>query len=97
MKKEKATISAEELDRRFDAGEDISAFLDWEKVTRPGLEQRRVNVDLPSWMISELDKQATRIGVTRQSIIKVWLSERIKSERIERSRLSTNSSQLAPC
>jgi hypothetical protein len=97
MKKEKATISAEELDRRFDEGEDISAFLDWEKATRPGLEQRRVNVDLPSWMISELDKQATRIGVTRQSIIKVWLSERIKSERTEQSRISTNSSQLAPC
>ena len=83
MKKEKATISAEELDRRFDAGEDISDFLDWNKATRPGLEPRRVNVDLPSWMISELDKQASLIGVTRQSIIKVWLSERIKEEHAE--------------
>lgn len=83
MKKEKATISAEELDRRFDAGEDISDFLDWDKAARPGLEPRRVNVDLPSWMISELDKQASLIGVTRQSIIKVWLSERIKEELAE--------------
>ena len=83
MKKEKATISAEELDRRFDDGEDISGFLDWDKARRPGLDPRRVNVDLPGWMISELDRQATRIGVTRQSIIKVWLSERIKEEQAE--------------
>jgi len=85
MKKEKATISAEELDRRFDDGEDISDFLDWDNATRPGLEPRRVNVDLPSWMISELDKQASLIGVTRQSIIKVWLSERIKEEYAEQA------------
>ncbi|MFM8716758.1 MAG: type II toxin-antitoxin system BrnA family antitoxin, partial [Spartobacteria bacterium] len=86
MKKENATITAEEFDRRFDDGEDISAYLDWSKATRPSLEPRRVNVDLPSWMISELDKQASLIGVTRQSIIKVWLSERIKTEKSERSR-----------
>ena len=83
MKKEKATRTAEELDRRFDAGEDISQFLDWDNARRPGLKPRRVNVDLPGWMISELDKQASRIGVTRQSIIKVWLSERIKTEKAE--------------
>jgi hypothetical protein len=82
MKKEKATLSAEELDRRFDDGEDISQFLDWDNARRPGLKPRRVNVDLPGWMISELDKQASLIGVTRQSIIKVWLSERIKSEKV---------------
>jgi CopG antitoxin of type II toxin-antitoxin system len=83
MKKEKATITAEELDRRFDEGEDVSGFLDWDKARRPGLKPRRVNVDLPGWMISELDKQASLIGVTRQSIIKVWLSERIKTEKAE--------------
>ena len=81
MKKEKATITAEKLDRRFDDGEVISGFLDWESARRPGLEPRRVNVDLPGWMISELDKQASLIGVTRQSIIKVGLSERIKTEK----------------
>ena len=69
------------MDRRFDEGEDISEFLDWEKARRPGLETRRVNVDLPGWMISELDKQASLIGVTRQSIIKVWLGDRIKTEQ----------------
>jgi hypothetical protein len=83
MKKQITTITAEEFDRRFDKGEDVSQFLDWDKVTRPGLEPRRVNVDMPNWMISELDKQASLIGVTRQSIIKVWLSERIKTEKSE--------------
>jgi len=83
MKNEKATITAEELERRFDDGEDISDFPDWKSARRPGLQPRRVNVDLPSWMISELDKQASLIGVTRQSIIKVWLSERIKTEKCE--------------
>jgi hypothetical protein len=83
MKKQKATITAEELDSRFNQGEDIGEFLDWDKTARPGLVPRRVNVDLPSWMISELDKQASLIGVTRQSIIKVWLSERIKTEKAE--------------
>jgi hypothetical protein len=81
MKKSKDTISAEELDRRFDDGEDISPFLDWSQARRPGLEQRRVNVDLPSWMIESLDGEAKRVGVTRQSIIKVWLAERLKAEQ----------------
>lgn len=85
MKKSKTTITAEEFDRRFDRGKDVSAFLDWSKARRPGLEPRRVNVDLPEWMIAELDKQASLIGVTRQSIMKVWLSERIKEESEERA------------
>ncbi|MFT3991589.1 MAG: hypothetical protein QM680_09275 [Luteolibacter sp.] len=81
MKKNKDTISADELDRRFDGGEDIGRFLDWSTARRPGLEQRRVNVDLPLWMIDSLDGEAKRIGVTRQSIVKVWLAERIKAEQ----------------
>jgi len=85
MKNAKTTLTAEELDRRFDAGEDISEIPDWGKARRPGLEPRRVNVDLPWWMISELDRQASLIGVTRQSIIKVWLSERIKEEHAEQA------------
>ena len=81
MAKKKNTLTAEEFDRRFDDGEDITDFLDWEKAKRPGLEQRRVNVDLPVWMIGSLDLEAKRIGVTRQSIVKVWLSDRLKSEQ----------------
>jgi hypothetical protein len=83
MKKSKDTISTEAFDRKFDAGEDISRFLDWSTARRPGLEQRRVNVDLPLWMIESLDGEAKRIGVTRQSIVKVWLAERLKAEQLE--------------
>ncbi len=79
--KKKDTISAEELDKKFDAGDDISQFLDWDRAKRPGLDQKRVNVDLPVWMIGSLDMEAKRIGVTRQSIVKVWLAERLKAEQ----------------
>tara|TARA_B110000908_G_scaffold151652_1_gene186584 strand:- start:5797 stop:6057 length:261 start_codon:yes stop_codon:yes gene_type:complete len=82
MAKKKDAITAKELDRRFDDGEGISVYLDWDKATRPGLEQWRVNVDLPSWMINSLDTEAKRIGVTRQSIVKGWLAERLKAEAV---------------
>ena len=72
-------MKAKELDRRFDAGEDISRHLDFSKARRPGQEQKRVNVDFPVWMIHSLDKEAKRLGVPRQSIIKVWLADRIES------------------
>ena len=83
MAKKESTITAKELDRRFDDGEDISEFLDTTKAFRPNLEQRRVNLDLPNWMIDKLDYEAKRVGVTRQSIMKVWISERIKVEQVE--------------
>jgi len=77
-------MKAEELDKIFDDDkEDILPYLDMSTLRRPNLDQKRVNVDLPIWMISELDKQASLIGVTPQSIIKVWLSERIKTENSE--------------
>ncbi|MFC1672096.1 type II toxin-antitoxin system BrnA family antitoxin [Planctomycetota bacterium] len=71
-------MKAKELDRRFDAGEDISKYLDLSKMRRPGQDHRRVNVDFPEWMIHSLDKEAKRLGVPRQSIIKVWLAERLE-------------------
>jgi len=86
MEKKKDTITAEELDRRFDDKEDISAYLDWSKARRPRLDQRRVNVDLPIWMIDMLDLEAKQVGVTRQSIVKIWLSDRIKIENKEAER-----------
>jgi hypothetical protein len=82
MAKKEHTITAEELDRRFDDGEDITEFLNLDQAFRPNLEQRRVNLDLPNWMIASLDQEAKRIGVTRQSIMKVWMSERIKAEQV---------------
>ncbi len=73
-------MKAKELDKIFDNGEDITTHLDLSTKQRPGLKQRRVNVDFPDWIIETLDREAGRIGVTRQSIIKVWIAERIKEE-----------------
>ncbi len=73
-------MKAKELDKIFDSGEEITSHLDLSTKRRPGLKQRRVNVDFPDWIIESLDREATRIGVTRQSIIKVWIAERIKEE-----------------
>ena len=71
-------MKAEEFDKRFDKGEDVSQYLDISKARRPVQEQKRVNVDFPMWMIQLLDKEAKRLGVPRQSIIKLWVSERLK-------------------
>ncbi len=71
-------MKAKVLDKKFDSGEDISKYLDLSRATRPGQDQKRVNVDFPVWMIDSLDREAKRLGVTRQSIIKVWIAERLQ-------------------
>jgi hypothetical protein len=71
-------MKAKELDKRFAAGEDITKHLDLSKARRPEQDQKRVNVDFPVWMIHSLDKEAKRLGVPRQSIIKVWVAERLE-------------------
>ena len=71
-------MKAKTFERKFDAGEDIIEALDLEKASRPRLESKRVNVDFPGWMVEELDREAKKLGVTRQSMIKVWLSERLE-------------------
>jgi hypothetical protein len=71
-------MKAHEFDSKFEAGEDILDDLDIAKARRPRQEQKRVNVDFPTWMIEQLDREARHLGVTRQSIIKVWLSERLE-------------------
>ena len=73
-------MKSKELDKKFDAGEDISKVLDLARAERTNQEPKRVNVDFPSWMVHSLDKEADRLGVTRQSIIKVWISERLKEQ-----------------
>ena len=73
-------MKAREFDRKFDKGGNISRHLDLARAKRTNQEARRVNVDFPSWMIHSLDKEADRLGVTRQSIIKVWISERLKEK-----------------
>jgi hypothetical protein len=74
------TITTEEFDRKFDAGEDVTEHLDFSQATRPGRAQRRVNVDFPVWMIQRLDREAKRLGVPRQSVIKVWIAERLEAK-----------------
>ena len=74
-------MRAEEFDQKFDDGKDVTGDLDLAAIHRPALEQRRVNVDFPSWMIESLDQEARRLGVTRQSIIKLWIAERLESRR----------------
>ncbi len=71
-------MKARELDRKFDDGKNISKHLDLSKARRLEQEQKRVNVDFPVWMIHSLDKEAKRLGVPRQSIIKVWVAERLE-------------------
>lgn len=72
-------MKASELDKKFDDGvEDIIDDLDKSTATRPNKEQRRVNVDFPVWMVESLDREAGRLGVTRQSIIKIWIAERLE-------------------
>jgi hypothetical protein len=74
-------MKAKDFDKKFDQGkEDIIDDLDLSTARRSNLEQKRINVDFPSWVVESLDREAARIGVTRQSIIKVWLVERLNAE-----------------
>ena len=70
-------MKAREFDRAFAAGEDVDALVDWSKARRPNLQARRVNVDFPAWVVESLDREARRLGVTRQSLIKTWIAERL--------------------
>jgi len=71
-------MKARDFDKKFDEGKDISKYLDVSKARRPEQEQKRVNVDFLVWMVQLLDKEAKRLGVPRQSIIKVWVAERLE-------------------
>ena len=70
-------ITAAEFDARFDAGEDMSDYIDWSRAAQPGLVPKRVNVDFPTWMVKRLDAEAARLGITRQAVIKTWIAERL--------------------
>lgn len=72
-------MKAEKFDQAFDEGVDLTASLDLSKARRVLQAQKRVNVDFPTWMIDSLDREASKLGVTRQSVIKVWLAERLEA------------------
>jgi hypothetical protein len=74
-------MNSSEFDQRFEDGGAVMDALDLSAARRPRLDQRRVNVDFPVWMVEQLDMEASRLGVTRQSIIKVWLAERLERRR----------------
>ena len=72
-------MKAKNFEEQFDAGLDLTASLDLSKAKRVLQTQKRVNVDFPTWMVDSLDREASKLGVTRQSVIKVWLAERLES------------------
>ena len=75
-------MKARSLDKMFDEGKSITKHLDLSKARRLKQEQRRVNVDFPEWMINSLDREAKRLGVSRQAVIKIWLAERLEKETV---------------
>mgnify|MGYP001581117688 FL=1 len=72
---------ASSFDKKFDDGESIIEHLDLSQARRPAEEQKRINMEIPVWMLAALDREAKRLGVTRQSIIKIWLAERLQACR----------------
>lgn len=71
-------MKARKFDTDFDDNKDLTAALDISQARRPLQKQKRINVNFPDWMIDSLDREAKRLGVTRQSIIKIWLAERLE-------------------
>ena len=71
-------MKAKDFDKAFDSGEDVTKLLDFSRARRPEQEQKRVNVDFPVWMIHSLDKEAKRLGVPRQSLIKVLIARHLE-------------------
>jgi len=78
--KKPAQIRAEEFDRRFDSGEDMSEYLDWDSATHINLKPKVVNVSFPAWMVNALDREAAKMGITRQSLIKVVVNEHLQEK-----------------
>ena len=70
-------MKSSEFDRKFDSGEDVTSELDLSTSTRTNHTPNRINLDMPQWMVAKLDWEASRLGVTRQSVIKIWLAERL--------------------
>ena len=74
-------MKANEFDETFDSGENMLIELDLKNARRPGLKSKRVNVDFPAWMLQQLDQESRKPGITRQSIIKVWIAEKLKATK----------------
>ena len=73
-------MKTDEFERIFDEGGDVSECLDVSRATRPQLDQKRINIDFPVWMLKSLDREARRLGIPRQSIIKMWIAEKLRDD-----------------
>jgi len=71
-------MKARDFDEKSDSGADVSGDVDWKKARRPNLELKRVNVDFPAWVVGALDREARRLCVTRQALVKLWIAERLE-------------------
>ncbi len=74
----KKSITAIEFDEKFERQENLVPYLQTDKISKPGLKARRVSVDFPEWMVQELDRAAQKLGISRQSLIKVFISDKLK-------------------
>jgi Ribbon-helix-helix protein, copG family len=72
-------MDVEELDRKFDEGEDILEYFDISTLRHPGLEPQSIEISVPQWMVAALDEKAQRLGIQRDAIIKLWLAERLEA------------------
>lgn len=73
-------MKAKDFDKKFDSGEDITAHLDLSKARRPEQTAKRVNIDFPIWVVQRVDKEAKRLGVTRQALLKIWIAEKVEGK-----------------
>ena len=74
------TITANEFDEKFEAGEDVLEHCDLSRTRRLNCEIKRINVDIPVWMVEALDKEATRLSIPRQAVLKILLDRALKAE-----------------
>lgn len=72
-------MKAKDFDKKFEAGEDITSHLDVSQARRPEQDSKRVNIDFPVWVVQKVDKEARRLGVSRQALLKVWVAERLEA------------------
>jgi hypothetical protein len=79
-------VKAKDFDDAFDRGEDVTKYLDKAKARRVNVELKRVNIDFPVWVIDSLDKEARRLGITRQSLVKMWIAEKFDTNSESESR-----------
>lgn len=75
-------MNAEDLDRKFDDGEDVLEYFDLSTLRQPGLEPQAIEITFPQWIVAALDKEAQRLGIQREAIIKLWLAERLDANPV---------------